>query len=263
MPLEALPSDSPHFRLSDGGPRYTETPAGDPPYGSTLAEPFNAITASFFILIVLIWIVRLRGRYLQYPFLLLCLPILLTGGIGGTIYHATRSSRLWFLMDVVPIQLLGLVISLYLWVRLGPRIIYLIGVIALLALLTALGQWKLPLQWAINLSYASLAIVIVAPIVAVGFRTRFHHFGWIVSGLSFFVIAWISRIVDTIRPPVLPMGTHWLWHSFGAATTYCIAEYLYRVIPLNFSPSQQTPDQSPPTEVLELPQSEIDTPASS
>ena len=44
-------------RLADGGPRYVETPA-DPyaPGAPYVAEPWNAVTASFFIFIVLAWV---------------------------------------------------------------------------------------------------------------------------------------------------------------------------------------------------------------
>jgi len=78
-------------RLPDGGPRYVETPP-DPtaPGAPFVAEPWNTVTASFFILIALVWIWRLRGRFRDYPFVVCCMPILLAGGIGGTLYHGTR-----------------------------------------------------------------------------------------------------------------------------------------------------------------------------
>src|SRR5439155_7699960 len=108
-------------RLPDRGPRYTETPA-DPyaPGAPFIAEPWNAVTAALFVVIVAVWAWRLRGRYDRYPFLCCCLPILLAGGIGGTLYHALRTSVLFFLLDVVPIMLLGLAGSIYMAVQL-PR----------------------------------------------------------------------------------------------------------------------------------------------
>ena len=84
-----MPSpDAPPERLGDGGPRYLETPADpyaiDAPF---VAEPFNAVTASFFILICAVWAWRLRGRYRRFPFLVCCLPILLAGGRGLGLKH--------------------------------------------------------------------------------------------------------------------------------------------------------------------------------
>ena len=66
--------DLTHDRLADGGPRYTETPAEpDAPDARFPAEPWNAVTASLFVVVALAWLVRLRGRYRGYPFLMSCL----------------------------------------------------------------------------------------------------------------------------------------------------------------------------------------------
>ena len=40
------------------------------------------------------------------------LPLLLVGGIGGTLYHGLRSSKANFLLDVIPIYLLGLIVTI-------------------------------------------------------------------------------------------------------------------------------------------------------
>src|SRR5262245_63040171 len=96
-------------RMRDYGPRYIETPP-DPnsPDAPIIAEPWNTVTAAFFIVIALYWLWRLQGRYREFPFLCSCLPILYAGGIGGTLFHATRVSRFYFLLDVIPITLLGI-----------------------------------------------------------------------------------------------------------------------------------------------------------
>ena len=70
-------------RWIDGGPIYKETPPA--PIQATVAEPWNTVTASLFIVIAAMWLVRLRGRYADYPFLSCCMPILLAGGIGGDV----------------------------------------------------------------------------------------------------------------------------------------------------------------------------------
>ena len=116
-------SESPPERLADGGPRYVETPA-DPyaPEAPYVAEPWNAVTASFFIFIVLAWVWRLRGRYRRFPFLVCCMPILMAGGIGGTLYHAFRTQRAYFLLDLIPILILGAASSLFLAIRLGRSV---------------------------------------------------------------------------------------------------------------------------------------------
>src|SRR5262245_34399553 len=222
-------------RMPDRGPRYTETPA-DPyaPDAPFPAEPWNAITASVFIVLAVVWAWRLRGRYRDYPFLCWCLPILLAGGIGGTLYHATRTSVVLFLLDVVPISLLGLAGSVFMAIRYWGRrgwwfvpagLAFYAGVNGLL--FVAIGPTDE--QLTINLSYAALASVILLPIALVLIRTRFRHAGWVVSGVIAFVIAWFFRLVDRRIGLYLPMGSHWLWHLFGAAATALLVEYFYRV----------------------------------
>jgi hypothetical protein len=222
-------------RMPDRGPRYLETPP-DPyaPDAPLIAEPWNAVTASFFVWIVVAWAWRLRGRYRQYPFLVCCMPILLAGGIGGTLYHATRASVAYFLLDVIPISLLGLAGSLYMALRyFGRRQLWLLPavvavyVIANQVLFSAVGPVSPQLR--INLSYASLAVLVLVPVGMVLWSTRFRHGGWVVSGVISFVFAWIFRLIDRDVGAYLPMGSHWLWHTFGAITTALIVEYFYLV----------------------------------
>jgi hypothetical protein len=221
-----LSNDPIHQRMGDGGPRYVETPPDLDDYNGLIAEPWNAGSALLFVIVAAAWACALRGRYRDHPFLTLCLPILATGGIGGVLFHGLRLYRAFFLLDVIPIYLLGLAVTLWLWVRLGPRLWHLLGVVALLALLQMLAFLQLRTQWAINVSYAGLAALVVLPVAVTLVRTRFQHGGWVYTALACFAIAWICRIADTERPPLLPMGTHWLWHTFGALTTAALSMYV-------------------------------------
>ena len=227
-------------RLPDKGPVYTETPPElvlGQDYPGWIAEPWNAATASLFVVIVLVWLVRLRGRLIRYPFLLIALPTLFVGGVGGTLYHGLRNRPLWFFMDVIPIYCLGAAVSIYFWIRLGPKIRYLIGMIAVLGLIQVLGMLQLPRHWAINLSYAALALLILAPLAIVVVRTRARQAGWVATALACFGVAWLFRLADTIQPPLLPMGCHWLWHLFGAFTTAALSEYVFRLYGVNLRPA--------------------------
>lgn len=231
-------------RMPDRGPRYTETPP-DPysPDAPFIAEPWNAVTAALFVLIVAAWAWRLRGRYREYPFLVGCMPILLLGGIGGTLYHATRASVVYFLFDVIPIFLLGVAGGVYMALRAWGRAgwWYLLGGLAgyigfsllfiyLIAPLPAVKQLTNdPNALRINVTYAALAVVILTPLVWCLVKTRFRYFGWVAAALVSFVIAWFFRLVDSRSGAYLPMGTHWLWHTFGAITTALIVEYFYLV----------------------------------
>jgi hypothetical protein len=221
--------DTMKVRMRDGGPLFVETPPDLDNYPGWAAEPWNTASAALFVIIALGWIWFLRGRYRQHPFLTICLPILMVGGIGGMLFHGTRTIRLFLLIDVVPIYLLGFAVTVWLWVRLGARLRHLLGVIVFLLVMQLLAQMQMPIQWAINISYATLAVLILLAVAFTLFRTRFRHAGWVYTACAFFSIAWICRISDTVRPPVLPMGTHWLWHVFGALTTLSLSVYVYQI----------------------------------
>jgi hypothetical protein len=231
-------------RLPDHGPRYKETPP-DPyaPSAPFVAEPFNAVTASFFIFIALAWGWRVwRAGVAKHLFVASSLPILLVGGIGGTLYHAFRTRTIYFLLDVFPISLLGLAGSIYLLIRVGRHAgamrlllcgggavaFYLLWNIALFQAIPPQVIQDLP-TLRVNLSYASLAIILLIPLGFVLVRTRFRHASLIAAALLSFGIAWFCRLVDGTGLVDLPMGTHWLWHSFGAVTTALVIEYFFRL----------------------------------
>jgi hypothetical protein len=139
-----------------------------------------------------------------------------------------------FLLDVVPISLLGLAGAMYMsircWGRLGwwflPAVALFYVAVNLLLFFTIKPT---DIQLRVNLSYASLAIVVLTPVGLVLLRTRFRHAGWVVAAVISFVIAWFFRLVDRSIDIYLPMGSHWLWHTFGAFTTALIIEYFYLV----------------------------------
>jgi hypothetical protein len=221
--------------LPDGGPRYIETPpdptAPDAPF---VAEPWNTVTASFFIWIALAWLWRLRGRYRDYPFMIACMPILLAGGIGGTLFHGTRTARLYFLLDVIPISLLGLAGAVYMAFRYFGRarmwmLVLLVIFYAVMNRLFFSMLGPMNRQLSINLSYASLAAIVLTPIALVLWRSRFRHGGWVVTGVISFALAWFFRLVDQYSGAYLPMGSHWLWHTFGAISTGAMVQYFYKV----------------------------------
>jgi hypothetical protein len=207
-----------------------------------VAEPWNAVTATLFIWIALAWLWRLRGRYRDYPFVSACMPILLAGGIGGTLFHGTRRPVVWdgfavpvfFLLDVVPISLLGLAGSMYMAFRyVGRKRVWVL--FAVLAFYWAANQFffyalgPMNRQLSINLSYAALAGIVLAPIGLVLWRTRFRHGGWVAVGVISFAIGWLFRLVDQYSRDEFPMGTHWVWHTFGAISTAAMIQFFYKV----------------------------------
>lgn len=207
------------FRLDDGGPIYKETNLQH-----LIAEPFNASSALIFIAVAFYWFWVL-GKDKQLPLLvkrlqMACAVLLLIGGIGGSLFHAFRVSKIFLLMDVVPIFLLALIFSLYLWWKQFGRRGYSFAVIPLLV--TALVRWifnEMPPHIGIGIGYAGVGIMILLPILVALYRANWYGVLLIHAALSSFIIALMCRQMEEDLSPIFPMGTHFLWHSFGAAAT--------------------------------------------
>src|SRR5580704_15374704 len=115
----------------------------------------------------------------------------LAGGVGGTLYHATRVSVVYFLLDVVPIIFLGLAGAVFMAIRYwGRRGWWFVPAVAAFyvavhgPLFVALTPKDGTLR--VNLSYASLAVVVLTAVGLVLWRTRFRHGGWVVAGVISF-----------------------------------------------------------------------------
>jgi hypothetical protein len=210
-----------------------------------IREPWNAVTAFLFVIIVLVWLWRLRGHYREHPFVLICMPILLAGGIGGTIYHALRQYYFAFLLDVIPIVLLVVVGSVYLLIRLRPRWWQVAILGCLLLLFPALFVFHVETHVAIVIHYIVLALLVLVPIAIVLVRTRFRYLNLILMTLVCFGFAILFRFLDPLSRPILPMGSHWLWHIGGALCTVFLSEYFYRLEtePIAPLPWQLTQDE--------------------
>jgi hypothetical protein len=220
-------------RLPDHGPVYLETRKYVAEGAARLiVEPWNTVSCLLFLALAVFWLVRLRGQYRRYAFLTACLPLVLIGGVGGTVYHAFRAHRVWLFMDWVPIATLCMAVSVYLWSRLVARWWYgLLVAPALFGLLRLNFRLFFPdhLRFAFVVTYGLMGLVIVLPALGVLLKTGFRHGIYPLLALVFFVIAIATRTTDAWWPGTFPMGTHWLWHVFGAAAGQMVAEYLYRL----------------------------------
>jgi hypothetical protein len=237
VPLEPPPPGD--DRLPDAGPRYTETPA-DPyaPDARVPAEPWNTVTAALFIVLALYRLAKMRGQFGRRPFLAAALPILLLGGVGGTLYHAFRTRAAYFYLDLIPILLLGAATAAFFawklcgWYGRGTVALAATGLLAGFVTVNALvfrvatfENRNIP----VNVSYGAQAVLILAPLAVVLVRTRFRDGAFVAAALVSFAIAWFCRLVDRTPLDGLPMGTHWLWHLFGAICTACLIEYVWRI----------------------------------
>lgn len=218
--------------LPDGGPFYYETNLKN-----FFVEPWNAISALLFIAIGVFWLIRLKGRYKRYGLIVAGMSILVIGGIGGAIYHGFRFSSFFLYMDVVPIFLLAIIATIYLWNRIVPHWGYLFLILPVFVIVDQLILPNLDISAKLttNLEYVNLGVMILTPLVAVLFKTKFRYVGFVVLALASFFGALYFRELDGLLPNVFSMGTHWLWHTFGAFACLFFIEYLYRLIRLKYN----------------------------
>ena len=213
--LEPFPHDS--------GPIYQETLAGRLP-----VEPFNTFSNIFFLLIILYFSIRVYSDYRQQRFLAWSLPVLMLGFIGGTVYHATRSHDIWMFMDWLPIVILCLSVSIYyifqLKMSLLPK-----GIFVVTVLFLVLGVQFIPLPQHENtsLGYIATAIGLLLPIITYLISTKSVYWSLVLFASLSFGIAITFRVLDNVMY-VLPMGTHWLWHTFGALSVFFLMNFIYR-----------------------------------
>lgn len=229
----------------DTGPVYTETLLGlttnwkVSAFGQTIIEPCNALSAFFFVLIVGYWgytLFKHKTRFQEQPFMVIGLPILLIGGIGGTLFHGLRLYRVFLVMDWMPIMLLCLGASVYFFTKVLKRWWY--GLAIILAAFFASGflfrflflEWQLLSRTAtISMNYTMMGLLILLPVFLWLRKTQFKHGYLIGLALGSFLLAVTFRTVDSFQPPALFFfGTHWLWHTFGALACHLMLAYLWR-----------------------------------
>jgi hypothetical protein len=230
-------------RLPDGGPIYVETPK-DLPLTSgqwRVAEPWNALSAALFALLAVSWLRKLRRDRLPSSFLTACMALLLVGGVGGTLYHGTRASKWFFLMDVGPIFILVAMASLWLWRR-AARTLVVWVVLAVLGVAQTGVYLFLPANDAVNTSYILLAAMLFIPL---WWNLRIdgnHGIHWVILAFGSFFVAFMFRVADAWGPePFMPMGTHWLWHVFGCVSCGSLIKYLHSLMVADAVPALSKP----------------------
>lgn len=210
--------------LPDGGQVYAETNLKN-----FIAEPWNAVTSLAFLIPAFFWIVRLKNQYGKYKFLTFCIPLLIAGGLGSTLFHAFRVSKYLLMLDYLPIFILTAAVSIFLWKKVVLKWAYLLMIaLPILAIRVFLSDFFSPHE-AMNISYFITGTLIFLPALILLFKTRFAGLSDFLLSLVCFSLSLLFRKIDTQSVSYLPMGTHWLWHLLGAAGSFFLSQYLYAV----------------------------------
>lgn len=212
--------------VPDGGPIYRETTD----LSVLIVEPWNAYSSLSFLIPAFYFLYLLRGNYSQHAFLVyFCSPMLILGGLGSTLFHAFRQSAWLLAMDVLPIILLTLGISVWMWLKVLPKKWQLIPVLLLFFLLTYLTMTLLQGQDSISAGYFVRGTMLFLPCFLFLRKTRFRHATAFFTAVSFFILALLFRFTDEkIALDFMPWGTHWLWHISTAVGGYFLGVYLIK-----------------------------------
>ena len=131
-------------------------------------------------------------------------------------------------MDWLPIVILCLSVSIYyifqLKMSLLPK-----GIFVVTVLFLVLGVQFIPLPQHENtsLGYIATAIGLLLPIITYLISTKSVYWSLVLLASMSFGIAITFRVLDNVMY-VLPMGTHWLWHTFGALSVFFLMNFIYR-----------------------------------
>ncbi|MEL6591520.1 MAG: hypothetical protein AAFQ68_15630, partial [Bacteroidota bacterium] len=85
-----------------------------------------------------------------------------------------------------------------------------------------------PSRFSINFGYFLMAVTVLLPSILLLIKQRWQNVQWVLFALISFALALWFRIVD--HEAWLPMGTHFLWHSFGALANFGMFMYAYLVV---------------------------------
>lgn len=214
------------MRQPDWGPLYIETD-----YTRFPVEPWNTGSNIIFLALCIYCIYRTHLNYKRYPFVVFCLPFLITGTTGGILYHMTRSHPVWLFMDFLPIFLLCLFASVYLWSTILKELtpikpVWLGGICIALTLLWLSSLMRGPA----TLRYMTLGANVSLPFLVYILMVDRERWYLVLSGIIAFVIAAFFRWFDQHGAiEYLPMGSHFLWHVFGGISTWLLFCYFLRL----------------------------------
>lgn len=221
--MELNPQDFIH----DSGPVYHEFV-----YDAFIKEPWNAFSSLFFLVPVIFWLWKIRGKYKTYPMITVLLPLLFLNGIGSTFYHAFRNSELMLLLDWVPPFIMNLFLMWYFWNKVIRKpfvaVLLVVGSLSITILVMFFFARNLGAQ-AANMGYFMIGLSLFIPIVTYLFRSNFY--GWYLLVITFVILALalLFRSMDYPTPNpfphILPQGTHFLWHVTSAFAVFSLGYY--------------------------------------
>ncbi len=209
-------------RMHDHGPVYHETDLSN-----FVAEPWNALSSLIIALPAVYFLIKYRGQYKIHAFIIyFCAPLLIMNGLGSTLFHAFRAHVFFLIMDVLPVVILTLGISIFFLFKLLKKWYYVTGLVIILVGLRMLIFNIASGSDAINLSYLYTGMLIFIPGLLFVIKTKYSCIKSLLLSTLFFAVALFFRFYDQFPDQLMPMGTHWLWHIFTGIGAFFLGRYL-------------------------------------
>jgi hemolysin III len=214
-------------KVQDSGPIYAETIMGRIP-----VEPFNTTSNLVFLAVIIFFAIKIWRSGQRHYFIAAVLPIFFVGFIGGTLYHATRSSEIWLLLDWVPIVVLCLACSIYFVFKYASAWWLRLVILAAILVLNLLPRiLPIPVGYATSAGYVGTAVAVLLPIFLYLYKTSWKYLPLVLAALLSFAAAVTFRTLDKkFEIDWLWMGTHWLWHTLGGIAVFWLMLYIYKDI---------------------------------
>jgi hypothetical protein len=230
------------LQILDKGPIYAETLTGNPPF----YEPWNSISSLFIAGAGLLFFFKVHKGQKGAGFIYFCAALLLTGGIGSTLFHGLRTSRWLVFMDFMPIVLVSLAVAFIFWQKvLKSNALAVVVILALTSLRGALYWQQNNLhivgQGLINISYFISGLTIFLPCLIFLVQSRFYKSTWLFLAIGLMLAALVFRTIDKDTTSLLPMGTHFLWHIASGIGAYYMGLYMLAIIAL---PNERKPKKA-------------------
>ena len=221
-------------KYGDNGPIYCETDLNP---DTILREPFNGITSLLYLLVVIYWLIRLKGEYRKYLVMMLCLASVALSSIGTFIYHGFRLHIIFWFFDWAPLLLAAAIASIYTWWYYfnQQRLLYAILLTMVLmttpwiVVLSIYGQQAMPI-YVIGICYSFSGMSLLLPFILWMKRTSPQKLWIPILGILSFLFGVGFRTIDTPEVcQIISVGTHFLWHIFGCISIFFTAWLVYFV----------------------------------
>ncbi len=209
--------------MSDGLTPYAETVVGRFP-----VEPLNTVSCLAFILVALYWAYRTRLNICRYPLIVMVVPLLVVGGVGGMVHHAFRTYRAWRHIDIL-MAFYGVAMGcVYFWRRVSQGWFKAFLLTLLFPLFLRIVLYDVKINSA-SVVFVGMALALAIPLAIDGFRSGGKHMGMPMAASLLFCVAVFFRELDAFPEIVGKYGTHFLWHLFAAVSVCVVLSYVYHL----------------------------------